>query len=657
MAARKGYKNEPRRENQQGRRRAWLTMVSLALLWLSACQPSTMVSSSTSPSGLSTLENTPTPIALSTKTATPSATPTSPAAITETVTQPVERLTISSQMSGEIGLYELIELEVKTDINPTNPFDPDELDIRVEFTSPDGRKVEVGAFWTQEFDATGQRTVGKAGWKARFSPTSTGEWDAVAKIPAQGLESAPVNFKVVPSDDPGFVRVNPSNPHYFAFDDRSFFFPIGLNMAWWSGAGDALVDYKKWMDPFSMSGGNAIRVWMADWSFGIEWSNTGLGNYGNRLKRAWQLDQIFNMADERDIYIMLVLFNCGDFNNWQTNGWNRNPYNAALGGPLENPAEFVSDPTARALVKRRLNYIINRWGYSPHLLAWEWWNEVNLAPFSDEELFPWFQEMTAYLKARDVNQHLVTNSYAISHTSPSWSLPEMEIIQKHEYALQENTMNKDLAERAASGFTELALSAPPKPILLGEFGYGNEGYGDEVDRFGIHLHNGIWATTFVGYAGSGWYWWWDVYVEKYNLWYHFMGLRRFLEGVNLSEYQPFSPLEISNPGSVAGEATGLGLRGEDVLVWLRSDAYTVQEAVAAWEALGSHAFFNYIPPLRQGMILTLKDMAEEIYVIQWYEPQFSRWLEPVEVSVQNGQLSLLIPDFRYDMAARIAPIR
>lgn len=121
--------------------------------------------------------------------------------------------------------------------------------------------------------------------------------------------------------------------------------------------------------------------------------------------------------------------------------------------------------------------------------------------------------MTAYLRGQDVNRHLVTNSYAIRDVSPIWDLPEMEIIQKHEYTHQVNSMKKDLAERTAADFTGLAQSAPAKPILLGEFGYGSEGYGNDIDRSGIHLHNEIWATTFTGYAGSGMYWFWDVYLR------------------------------------------------------------------------------------------------------------------------------------------------
>jgi hypothetical protein len=471
------------------------------------------------------------------------------------------------------------------------------------------------------------------------------------------LQSAPISFRVLPSDDPGFVRVHPENPRYLALDNGDFFFPIGLNMAWWSGAGDALTDYKKWMDPFAANGGNTIRVWMAEWSFGLEWNNTPLGDYTNRLRKAWLLDQIFAMAEDRDMYVVLVLLNCADFNNWQTNGWNGNPYNAARGGPLERPEQFVTDPTARALLRRRLNYIVNRWGYSPRLLAWEWWNEVNLTPFSDEMLIPWLQEMTAYLRSRDVNRHLVTNSYAIKDISPTWNLPELDIIQKHEYSHQVKTTERDLAERVVADFNRLASSAPPKPILLGEFGYGNEGYGTDVDKTGIYMHNGIWSTTFAGYAGSGMYWYRDVYVEAYDVWYHFRGLDQFLDGVDLSRYQPFSPLEISGPDRDPAQAVGLGLRGDDTLVWLRSECYTNQAAEAALLRHGSPRTFVYTPPLVEGQVLTLQDMGDGAYTIHWYDPQSGTWLDSVEATAHGDRLSILIPDFYRDLAAMIVSNR
>ncbi len=623
------------RANGPSLRGAWLVLTAFVMLGLASCEPAGATLAPSSPEAMPT--STLVPVA------------------SATATGPAGPLAIVPPMVDEIDRFGLLELEIQTDIVADNPFDPEELDIRVEFTSESGTAVEIGAFWYQAFDSAGLRRVGEPGWRARFTPTETGDWTAVARIPALGLLSAPVTFRVVPSDNPGFVRVHPTNPRYLAFDNGDFFFPIGLNMGWWTRTGNALTDYRRWMYPFAANGGNAIRVWMAEWSFGIEWNNTPLGDYTNRLWRAWSLDQIFAMAEERDVYVLLVLLNCADFNDWQTSGWSGNPYNTVQGGPLERPEQFVTDPTARALLQRRLNYIVNRWGYSPHLLAWEWWNEVNLAPFSDEALIPWLQEMSAYLRARDVNRHLTTNSYAIRDLSPIWDLPEIDMIQKHEYAHQIDSMERDLAERAAADFGRLAASAPAKPILLGEFGYGTEGYGNDVDETGIHLHNGIWATTFVGYAGSGMYWFWDVYVEAYRVWHHFRGLDQFLAGVDLPRYQPFSPLEITGPDGGPGQAVGLGLRGDDVLIWLRSDAYTVQASVAAWEGAGSPSAFLYRPPLVEGQVLTLREMGDEEYTVHWFDPQSGTWQDPVEATAQGDQLSIPIPDFRRDLAARIAP--
>jgi len=568
---------------------------------------------------------------------------------------PLPSLAIGPLGSDQVELYALVELDLQTNVTVGNPYNPEEIDIRVDFTPPSGRALDVGAFWYQDFEGPLVIPKGDPGWKVRFTPTETGAWTAVARIPARGLESGLITFQVLPSDSPGFVRIHPQNPRYLAFDNGDFFFPIGLNIAWWTGTGNALTDYARWMGPFASYGGNTIRVWMADWSFALEGMDTRLGNYDARQKRAWLLDQIFAMADGLDVYVMLVLLNCADYHNWQTNGWNLNPYNSARGGPLGAPEEFVSDPTARALLQRKLNYIVNRWGYSPRLLAWEWWNEVNLAPFSDDALILWLQEMTAYLRERDVNQHLTTNSYAIRDLSPIWELPELDIIQKHEYSDQTGSAIGDLAERAAADFQRLAASAPPKPILLGEFGYGGEDRGGFVERTGIHLHNGLWSTTFVGYAGSGMYWFWDIYVAPNRLWHHFRGLDRFLSGVDLAHYQPFSPLEISGPGGGPAEAVGLGLRGDDILVWMRSQSYTVQASVAAFEDAGSPSSFIHNPPILADQVLTVRGVDDGTFVVHWYDPQIGRWLDPAEATAHAGTLSIPVPAFRRDLAARIEP--
>ena len=57
---------------------------------------------------------------------------------------------------------------------------------------------------------------------------------------------------------------------------------------------------------------------------------------------------------------------------------------------------------------------------------------------------------------------------------------------------------------------------------------------ESPDKTGVHLHTGLWAATFSGFASPAWYWWWDTYVSPLNLWGHYASLARFLEGLGCS---------------------------------------------------------------------------------------------------------------------------
>jgi hypothetical protein len=143
-------------------------------------------------------------------------------------------------------------------------------------------------------------------------------------------------------------------------------------------------------------------------------------------------------------------------------------------------------------------------------------------------------------------------------------------------------------------------------------------------------------------------------VEAYRVWSHFKGLDRFLEDVDMANYEPFSPLRITTPGGSPGQAYGLGLHGEDTLLWIRSNAYIVQAAEAAWDEGRGSAF--YTPPVMEGLNLALDDIADGSYTISWYDPQMARWLGEVEVTAQNGTLAIPVPSFNRDIAAKITPI-
>jgi hypothetical protein len=197
----------------------------------------------------------------------------------------------------------------------------------------------------------------------------------------------------------------------------------------------------------------------------------------------------------------------------------------------------------------------------------------------------------------------------------------------------------------------LQKKLPVKPILLGEFGYSARDYGEDVEKTGIQLHNGLWATTFSGYAGSGLYWWWDIYIAANNLWSQYKGLSDFINGVDLTQYQPMSSLKIINQEGASRGAIGLGLRGKDMLIWLRSTDYTVDASIAARGAQPNS--IKYVPPLVDGLTVSLDKITDGNYTIYWYDPQSAEWLPKAQVTATRNALTITIPTFRSDLARKL----
>jgi hypothetical protein len=546
------------------------------------------------------------------------------------------------------GIYGLEELAVDLDASLTNPFDPEQINLQVQFTSPAGEKITVAAFWYQDFYPQTLQPRGNPEFRVRFTPTLAGEWTAQAFLKGANLKSKPLNFKVLPNPQShGFVRLNQDNPNYLSYDDGKLYFPIGLNMAW--SRGDVLVDYRHWMDQLSRNGGNTIRVWMASWSFGLEWNDTGLGDYSNRLRQAWLLDQVFDMAQARGIYIMLTLINHGAFSLQADSEWQQNPYNAALGGPCQNPEDFASDPLAREYFKRRLRYITSRWAYSPNLMTWEWWNEVDWTPLNDVQLLPWLYEMDAFLRTVDPYHHLITNSYKRGDRSNLWSMPSLDFAQVHDYS------GEDPVNHLPSLYARLKNHSGEKPVLVGEYGNPSLQTDNILDRSGVHFHNGLWTAPFSGFSGTAMYWWWDQFIDPAGLWPQFNAIARFLKDEDLTRLKPGRGF--INPD----RATALTLSNRNrALIWIRNRNYNVAASRIAYS--GALLFnrtgsdWEYQPEELTGLMLTIDGLQDGSYIAHWYSPQTATWLGETPIQVTSNTLKLPLPPLESDLALKILPV-
>jgi len=473
---------------------------------------------------------------------------------------------------------------------------------------------------------------------------------------ASPIETMPVRFTVTAPREGarGFVRVDKRNPYSLAFDDGTPFFAIGLNLGWWKD--DPIKDYTRWMDALAANGGNTVRVWMAPWSFALEWNDTPLGDYTNRMQRAAWLDKVFELAEQRDIYIQLVLLNHGQFSETTNAEWHENPFNVKNGGFLKSPVEFATDARAKALFKQRLRYIAARWGYSPNVLAWEWWNEVNFTPIVETKLHKaWIEEMTPALMQHDPNDHLLTTSYAIEGDAEIWNMPEIDLVQRHEYNAANPTWFKPVTNSIDGiGRFEQQRKLLPKPLIMGEWGASPEREEpNAATRNGVALHNGLWAAPFAGMASTAMYWWWDWLVEPANLWPHFKGISTFLRDEDLALLKP-KPAKADNFAAIT---LALG-SDQRALVWLRNISYNhddlrfkYQIAMSTGEA--SDATFIFDPKTLRDVSVTVRSLADGEYKVTWFDTMTGDVIASSSITSAQGQAIIVAPAFNKDLAAKI----
>ena len=455
-----------------------------------------------------------------------------------------------SSSAERVPAYSRFELAVDVKATYSNPFDPEDIALDGHFVTPSGKEEVVPGFLWWGYKRSRVNGVehlvadGRAGWRIRYCPREPGthRYWVTLRDGAEHRRSAEGTFTCTASDYPGMVRISPDNPLYFEYDNRQPYFAIGENVCW-PGKGGT-YDYDMYWKNLADHGANYARLWIGPFDcFTLERKangpedQAGLGRID--LAGAWRIDYVLDLAERRGIRVMFCI---DSFNSLRIRPsyprWAENPYNAANGGPLQKPREFFTNPEAKALFKRRLRYIVARWGWQPTVLSWEFWNEVNIIEtYISKDSVAWHREMARYVRGIDPFRHLITTSWAGVGGDPAVdALPEMEYIQSHQYGARDCAafMGRICREKAARF---------GKPHYFGEFGTGTRAEGTHEDTEGIHLHNGLWSGLLNHAAGTGMLWWWDNYVQPRNLYFQFDGISRFAKGIPLNT-RSFKPVEV-----------------------------------------------------------------------------------------------------------------
>lgn len=414
-------------------------------------------------------------------------------------------------------LWQRAEFRVLNVPAVNNPFDPQVVRVDAAFRFPSGRMVVVPAFWYQSYQRTlsGSSEVlsvaGSPEWHVRFTPSEPGSYSVTASVLTNGqfYGAAPaLAFEVVSntvSARTGFVR-RAGSGQYFETGDGQALRLIGENACWPGSRGT--FDYDTWFPAMQAAGENYTRLWMCPWAFGIEAAASSLTRY--RLDRAWQLDYVLQLAEQRGIYVLLCLDYHGMYETqpdyWGGNNyWPQNPYNVTNGGPCINQNAFFTNNAAQTIYQKRLRYLVARYGYSQNLLAWEFFNEIDnvYAYLNPNDVASWHGLMGSWLHTNDPYGHLVTTSLTGSSDRPEiWNLPQLDFAAYHSYGETSPSLRLN---QVVQSF----LSRYGKPVMVGEFGTDWRGWNRSNDPYLRGFRQGLWGGALSGSVGTAMPWYWE----------------------------------------------------------------------------------------------------------------------------------------------------
>lgn len=373
---------------------------------------------------------------------------------------------------------------------------------------------------------------------------------------AEELFSAWREVHVEDSAYPGVIRVSTENPRFYEFTDGSFFYPVGLNIHtntdlrsefkfnWGHLPDRGTYDYDDYFEACGRAGINLIEIWMASWTYALEWDSArtyyyGVGRYN--MANAWKLDHLFHLARDNGIYLNLVLDAHGKLSTANDQEWEDNPYNAkaafaaANGGFLKRSQDFWIHPDAQRANWKRNRYILARWGAEAHLYAVEFWSEVNLVAdgwnrYRQGYMTAWHRRAAREVRELDQGGHLMSthicgdSGTVLSMRQLGIEPPEFTHIACNAY----RGTNVHIVDQLRKHGRDLFFAS--KPMMIME--YGGTNFGSKDNQVRADIHGGLWGAPFTYQAGTPSLWWHD-FVHIKNMYPHFLAFSKFMKGVDL----------------------------------------------------------------------------------------------------------------------------
>jgi len=380
-----------------------------------------------------------------------------------------------------------------------------------------------------------------------------------------------------------------------------------------------------WLGKITLSAQDGATVWLGDlmlteakggpnllWEVDANRSTRGVYNQLD----SFMLDEVVRSAERHGIYLMLCIIT-------------RDLYMNAL-----KAEDSDAYRTAIKDAKNLLRYAVARWGYSTHVAAWEYFNEIDPGLPSDR----FYTELAWFLDHVDPYHHLRTTS-TWSPSSRDCQLPALDIAQLHHYM---RPADKDCFKDQFAVLVEksnwLRKYAPAKPALIGEFGLADDKWGLsdflKQDPGCLHFETSLWAAAFAGGSGTTLFWWWDQ-LDRQNVYPHYRPL---------AEYMRVASFAGMKAAKARASDANLGILGYQsdwaAYLWL-------YDRTATWS---SRIVDRKTPKTFADTRLSIPNLPAGTYSIEWWNTRTGKIIRQTEVKQPQ---EIPIPEFSSDIACKV----
>lgn len=410
------------------------------------------------------------------------------------------------------------------------------------------------------------------------------------------------------------------------------FIPLGINAIWTShyfpnvdkGRSDHLLQNHSLMSEYIDAGASLFRIPMSNWSYNFEYER--LNNYSDRLNVAQELDKLFRIAEQNNVKIQLDIEHGtitdagGCEQGWlkkpsgeHYSQWDYSPYNTygvsgsdihqgVLGnfklGPCATRDDFWTNSLAQEMLRRKLRYIVSRWGYSKSLAFYEILNEYDLLYdnpsnplnqyFNDaafrNKVNSWIKEMSLFIKQIDkyYGREIGVSTGLVDYSNqPNYNLflsqnrGGLTMVNLHDYGV---TMNS-LFDRYRRSY--LSSKVHGMPVLINES--GNESWQENGPLCHVNTldacssqqaRKSLYYTLFSGSLSGNVAWFWKEMRDSGHHTAVYTGVSALFDEIGSVEQFTSTCLNgasFLNPSSYSVSSSTLNVDEFDVLALVNSD--------------------------------------------------------------------------------------